>query len=99
MTFPEFMMKYFAGTMDTDAGWRAYDIEKYAGSIAKMKYMRSALKKLGLAYAGELALPEFCARYGVEIEAAPLLLACFWIWSLVDENRFCRVPLRSSAMP
>jgi len=60
-------------------------------------HTRKGLKKLGLTYAGELALSEFCARYDVDVEAAPLILGAYWLWSLIASGRaFPRVPLRTA---
>lgn len=91
MTFSEFKDKYLAGTLWDDAAWRAYDIE----AAVKPLHVRKALKMMGLAYAGELAIPEFCARYGLTREVAEPLLGAYWLWSLVSSQRaYPRVPLR-----
>lgn len=84
MTFPEFVERYLAGTLDVDAGWRGHDIP----AAIKPNHATKALKKLGLTYAGELALPEFCARYPqVPKDQATRLLACWYLWAMVDEGR------------
>lgn len=95
MTFYEFLAKWRNGTLSTDAAWRAYAIEEYVRmNRIKAKHVMYALKALKLAYAGELAIPEFCARYDVPRDEAPHLLSCWHLWSLLDRGRPCRVPLR-----
>lgn len=97
MTFPEFLAAYRNGALDRDAAWRAYDIPTAVRrniATGKPTYVRGALKALKLAYAGELAMPEFCARYGVDLGAAPLILGAWWLWSAIDAGRAVRVPLR-----
>lgn len=50
---------------------------------------------LKLAYAGELAIPEFMARYGIQKEwEAKRILGSWWLWSAIDAGRAVRVPLR-----
>lgn len=93
MTFTEFKEKYLAGLLDCDAAWRAYDIPSVATHPA---YVKKALKLLKLAYAGELAIPEFCARYGVSLEEARPLLGSWFLWSMIDQGRPFRVPLRTA---
>lgn len=97
MTFPEFLHAFTTGTLEDDAAWRAYDIipfMKRIGGHQRIGYVRGALKRLGMAYAGELALPEFCARYGVDLAEAPTLLGAWWLWSGIDAGRRMGVPLR-----
>jgi hypothetical protein len=85
MTFAEFRDALRTGTIENDAAWRAYDLE---GSMRPI-YPSKALKRLGLAYAGELAIPEFMARYGYQDrEQAVRDLGLWWLWNLVDDNRY-----------
>lgn len=99
MTFPEFLAAYRAGTLNQDAAWRAYDIAgnvstRVTSSINRLTYY--ALKRLGMSYAGELALPEFMARYAISTpEEARTILACWWLWSGIDAGRAMGVPKRS----
>lgn len=84
MNFNRFMFKYRDGTLDDDAAWRAYD---FIASV-KDRHVRKALKALGLAYAGELAVPHFMALYGFEDRTeATLLVGAWWLWSQVDSGR------------
>jgi hypothetical protein len=94
MTFTEFKDKYLAGTLDTDPAWRGYDIM----AAIKPNHTQKALKLLKLTYAGELAIPEFCARYpDVPREQASRLLAAYWLWALIDSQRaYPRVPKRKA---
>lgn len=93
MTFKEFLHAYQTNALDRDAAWRAYDIP----AAVKPGHIRSALKALKLAYAGELALPEFMARYGVPTrEQAQAVLGAWWLWSVIDAGRAMRVPLRAT---
>ncbi len=99
MTFPEFLRAWREGTLDEDAAWRAYDILAHVRHVQaqhiSMAYQRSALKALKLAYAGELALPEFMARYGFENRSeATLILGCWWVWSGIDAGRRMGAPRR-----
>lgn len=101
MTFPEFLYAVQTGEINKDAAWRAYDIMGAAKSGhtrrgKKARYVEYALKRLGMAYAGELALSEFCARYAVDAEAAPTLLGAWWLWSGIDAGRAMGVPLRGT---
>lgn len=96
MTFREFLASWLGdnGTLDSDAAWRAYDIPSVPSHHA---YIRKALKALGLAYAGELALPEFMARYGLTDRAqAEHALTAWWLWSQIDAGRRVRVPKRAA---
>lgn len=84
MSFNQFLFKHRNGTLYEDAGWRAYDF--YASVQAR--HVRKALKKLGLAYAGELAIPHFMALYDLQDrEAAMKLVGGWWLWSQVDQGR------------
>jgi hypothetical protein len=101
MTFAEFLHAVHTGEIQKDAAWRAYDImgaalESHTRKGKKSRYVEHALKRMGMTYAGELALSEFCARYDVEPEAAPTLLAAWWLWSGIDAGRRMAVPLRGS---
>lgn len=92
MTFPEFLSAYENNTLGRDAAWRAYDI----ASAVRPIHIRGALKVLKLQYAGELAIPEFMARYGIPDRAkAQMLLGAWYLWSALDAGRAVRVPLRA----
>lgn len=91
MTFKEFLYKYREGTLDTDAAWRAYDIESSinAGHVGK------ALKALGFGYAGDLALSTFMAQYGIaDRREAWRALAYWWLLTQINLGRRMNVPLR-----
>lgn len=99
MTFREFLYAWSDGTLDKDAAWRAYDILAHVrhsrSKHQKNVYQRNALKALKLMYAGELALPEFMARYGVEDRSeAEDILGCWWVWSGIAAGRRMGAPRR-----
>ena len=92
MTFREFLAAWYAGTLDQDAGWRGYEIVAHVqhsrSKHQKNTYEKNALKALKLTYAGELALPEFMARYGLKDRSeASLILGCWWVWSGINAGR------------
>lgn len=94
MTFPEFLEAYESGNLEQDAAWRAYDIPVAVRPV----HIRSALKQLRLQYAGELAIPEFQARYGItERWRAEGILGAWYLWSAIDAGRAVRVPLKNAA--
>lgn len=88
MTFNQFIRKYREGTLDDDAAWRAYDFK----ASVKDRHVKKALKAIGLAYAGELAVPHFMALYSMPLEGmsrveAETALGAWWLWSQVDAGR------------
>lgn len=92
MSFAEFLQRWRDETLSDDPSWRAYDIE----NTAKLRHAMSALKRLKLTYAGEHAMSEFKARYGVgDAEPAISLLGWWWLWSVINSGRAVRVPLRA----
>jgi hypothetical protein len=104
VTFREFLFAWRDGTLNRDAAWRAYDILAFArlARISKHRkgvFQASALKSLKLSYAGELALPEFMARYGIEDrEEAQDILGCWWLWLGLSQGRRMGVPLRAPTL-
>lgn len=95
MTFKEFIAAHMAGALENDATWRNYEI---LGGIRPL-HIRGALKLLRMSYAGELAIPECRARYGINTDAMTKeLLGAWWIWSrLSDGHRVRGVRLREPA--
>lgn len=82
MFLRDFLRAKADGTLDGNVSWRAYDIP---GTVAPL-HTRNALKVIGLDYAGELAVGEFAARYGVDVEAAPQLLGEYWLLREVERG-------------
>jgi hypothetical protein len=94
MNFRQFLYAYREGKLDQDAAWRAYDILAIAG---RSTHVRSALKALGMAYAGEHAMSEFMARYEVwSPDEARVILGAWWLWSGISAGRRMGVPLISA---
>lgn len=89
-TFRDFIAMYNTITLNTNMTWRAYDI---VPSI-KERHVRMALKNLGLSYAGELALPEAMARYGLKRKECYEVLGAWWLLSQIEGGRLMKVPLR-----
>lgn len=86
MTFREFLHNWLGRgvSLDYDAAWRAYDIP----AVVRPRHVSKALKALKLAYAGEHAIPQFMALYGLGDRAeAEALLGQWWVWSQVDAGR------------
>jgi hypothetical protein len=93
MNFNQFLFAWREGTLWSDAAWRAYDIP----AVVKRRHAKYALKALGLAYAGELAISHFMALYEVPSrQDAQAVLGSWWLWSQIDRGRHPRVPLRKA---
>lgn len=95
MTFAEFLAKYRDGSLEELAEWRAYDF--MAPQRMAEYYVRKALKQLGLRYAGELAVGEVEARYGVRGDEPTCSLLIAWhLWQRVARGeRIRNLPLRA----
>jgi hypothetical protein len=91
MTFKEFVVAWRDNTLDRDAAWRAYDIP----AVVNRRRTLNGIRKLGLAYAGELAIPEVMAQYSIasRIEAERML-GSWYVWGQIAAGRFVRPPLR-----
>lgn len=94
MTFADFLRSYRADTLDDFAGWRAYDIQ---GNV-RPAHTQAALKLLGFTYAGELAVPEVMARYGLtDRPEAEAILGAWWALRQIEGGMRFRWPLRAVA--
>ena len=81
MTFPEFVRAYLAHTIQDDAAWRAYNIQR----MATDKDALEALKHLGYRRGSamhrfEQVAAEYRLTHAVQ---ARHLLAYWYVWSLV----------------
>jgi len=92
MTFPEFLALRNLNLLNTIVAWRAYDIVGYI----RRRHVVSALKALGYDYAGELAIPEVMAHYGINNRTeATQVLGAWWLVSQIETGqRFRGLPLR-----
>lgn len=93
MTFNQFLTLHRANGLNVDAAWRAYDIP---GSVREL-HTRHALKYLNFAYAGENALSQCMAWFGMTCtaEEARAILGAWWLWSQIAAGRHMKVPKRS----
>lgn len=94
MNFKDFLAAWRAGTLSQDTAWRGYNVPGLVLAVVpnrRVVYMRSALKMLKLTYAGELAIPEFMARYEIPDRAeAERFILSWWVWSRVSAGRRVR---------
>jgi hypothetical protein len=75
-TIREFIELRASGKLQADVTWRNYAIE----DAVKPQYARNALARLHYR-GGELGYSNFAADYGVPLNEAEDILACWWLWA------------------
>lgn len=85
-----FLIMWETRTLENDPTWRGYDI---IGALQTFKkhtldnYIKSALKEIGLNYAGEHARSQFSVLYEVPFAETTFVLAAWWVWSRIARGR------------
>jgi len=91
MTFMSFVLAYMDGSIRSNVGWRAYDIE----AMVKPDYVLKALKYLGYARMKDHALSTVAKVYEIETaDEARKLLELWWAFEHINGERVRRPPLR-----
>ena len=80
LSFKEFLPKYFDGSIQDDAAWRAYDIER----IATKRKAMEALKILGYRELNYFGLDQCTRDYNLNTLAKTShLLSLWWAWARI----------------
>lgn len=84
MKFAEFIGRWHDGSLHDIASWRAYAVEENISPA----HIISALKMLGLTYAGDLAMPQFMASYGLtNKEESRTMLGAWYRLKMIEDGR------------
>lgn len=91
-----FLILWETCALENDATWRGYHIL----SAVRDSHVKKALKEIGLGYAHDHAISQFCALYEVPPDKAREVLGGWWLWSRIARGGKLRVaPRRAGEAP
>lgn len=98
-SFREFVTRYYNGSLEDDAGWRAYDFHAAARRRSQryVGFLTTALKTLGYDYrTRSLSLGQCCADYGLATpgQAQDMLIMWRIFVNLQNGLKMVGLPLR-----